>query len=290
MSSITAWPPSGPAQLAVDNGRRRARPATGDMASDLPQGHLTDREVVEILSIAEDAGAILIGGQSVSILARRYGARVPALRELGAITSADVDFFGSATQAQIVASRLASANLYLPEPFDVTPSAAKVVALIRNQHITIDFMAQIIWINERILQNRFLTLSGNGPDGQAVKILCLHPMDCLLSRLGNINTLHRRDGFSITSARASVMIIEGFIDELIEIEQTREAQGCFHELEFIIRRKCAGHPSFDVHGIDPTYILERFAADGRLDSRYREKTMYGMITRARTALNKKPRQ
>jgi hypothetical protein len=204
----------------------RDRLAGSDISSDLPRGHLSEQEVAAILSVAQVAGAILIGGQSVNILARRYRPRVADLRRLGAITSADVDFLGGPVQAEIVASQLANANLYLPRPFDdATPNSAQVAALIGTQRVIIDFMGQIVWVDEHVLKKRFLTLSGKGPDGSTdIKILCLHPIDCLMNRLGNINKLNRTDALAIMSAKASMMVIDGFIDEMIELGERKEAQ------------------------------------------------------------------
>ena len=235
-------------------------------------------------------GAVLIGGQSVAILQRRYSARVPELSKLAAITSADVDFLGDVKQAKMLASRLKDSNVFIPRPFeDVTPNTAIVSGNLGRSTISIDFMSQIIWVNEQLLQDRYLTLSGQAADGTEIEILCLHPIDCLMNRLGNINVLHRSDQLAISSARAAVMIVEGFIDELLELGDRKDAQNALHDLEFIVRDKCAGHASYIEHRIDPTYILKRFAKDERIDPRYRALTLEKAIARTKDYL-KQPGQ
>ena len=63
------------------------------------------------------------------------------------------------------------------------------------------------------------------------------------------------------------MFVEGFIDEVLECGDQKDAQNALHDLEFIVRDKCAGRASYVDYRIDPTYILERFAKDDRLDPR-----------------------
>jgi hypothetical protein len=115
-----------------------------------------------------------------------------------------------------LAERLANSKVYFPTPFDdMTPSAAVVEGELGGQSITIDFMSQIIWVKEAQLKERFLTLSAHGNNGNEIKILCMHPLDCLMDRIGNINRLHRTGLMAITAARSAVYIVEGFIDELL---------------------------------------------------------------------------
>lgn len=253
-----------------------------------PSDQLSEDEVATILEAAQDAKAILIGGQSVAILARRYEDKFP--RKVDPITSADVDFLGTASAAKIVASRFKEAKVYLPTPFDdATTSSALISAVVGEHLIKIDFMSHIIWVDSGAAEGRFLTLSGKlSETGEAVRVLCLHPLDCLKNCLGNINVLRREDGQSLRSAEASLLILDAFIDELISLGLLKDAQKCFQELEYIIRDKCAGHASYMRFKIDPSFILEKYANDQRLDGRYRAKTMSGQLMRARRALARRP--
>jgi hypothetical protein len=174
-------------------------------------------------------------------------------------------------------------------PFeDITPNSAMIKALVGAHPVTIDFMGQIVWVDEEDISSRFLTLEGELSDsgGTKIKILCLHPIDYLKNRLGNINVLRRTDIFAVRSAEASVMILDAFIDEILMLGLKKHATNCFQELEFIVRKKCAGHPSFLQFGVDPTSILEKYAKDERLDFRYRTLTMKGQLERAKSALAK----
>jgi len=254
----------------------------------LPTGHHSQAELAAVLAAAQDEEAVLIGGQAIAIWVQRYADIFP--RTIDPITSADVDFFGSARKAKMVASRLQNAQVYLPVPFeDLTPNSAMIKALVGAHPVTIDFMGQIVWVDEDDIAGRFLTLEGelSEPGGTIrIKILCLHPIDCLKNRLGNINVLRRIDIFAVQSAEASVMILDAFIDEILTLGWNRHATNCFRELEFIVRNKCAGHPSFLQFGVDPTPILERYSKDERLDLRYRTLTMKGQLERVKSALAK----
>jgi hypothetical protein len=161
-----------------------------------------------------------------------------------------------------------------------------VAGEIGGQPVTIDFMSQIIWVKEDQLKHRFLTLSAIGNNGNEITILCMHPLDCLKNRLGNINRLHRTDEMAITTALAAVHVTDGFIDELLEMGEIKDAQSALRELEFIIRDKCANKPSYSAHGIDPSVIMSKYLDDSRLDPRYRERTLSGMMGRVSRYLSK----
>ncbi|SDR52632.1 hypothetical protein SAMN05519103_04551 [Rhizobiales bacterium GAS113] len=248
---------------------------------ELPPGHLSEADVATILAIAQEAGAILIGGQSVAILAARYWQKFPELHKTRPLTSDDVDFYGGQTAAQIVVSRLKDADIYLPAHFDdATPNAAKISAMVGTQRITIDFMGSIIWVEQKGLEQRFLTFGGTHPEtGESIKILCLHPLDCLTSRLGNINVLNRSDDQALRSAKASIIILDAFIDELLSDGNAKDAQTTLRKIEFIIKNKCARHRSFLDHGLDPRFILKKYASDERLDGRYRSKSLSSALRR-----------
>jgi hypothetical protein len=245
---------------------------------------LTEGELAILLEAAQDAKAILIGGQSVAILARRYADKFP--RTIDPITSSDIDFLGNAAAARNLASRFKDANVYLPTPFDdATTNSAVVTAVVGEHRIRIDFMSHISWVDSRNIQNRFLTLSGWASEtGESIRILCLHPLDCLMNRLGNINAMKRTDAQAIRSAEASVMVLDAFIDEMLSDGAVKRAKECFQALEYIVRNKCAGRDSYQSFGIDPSVILEKYMQDARLDERYRNKTMAGQLARARAAL------
>jgi hypothetical protein len=62
---------------------------------------------------------------------------------------------------------------------------------------------------------------------------------------------------------------------------------CLRQLEYIITNKCARFPSYVDHGLDPSYIIEKYAFDERLDSRFREKTLATSLARVRKLLERK---
>jgi hypothetical protein len=149
-------------------------------------------------------------------------------------------------------------------------------------------MSQIVWVEPKDVETRFLTLEGKltGTEND-VRILCLHPLDCLKNRLGNINILNRRDEQALRSAEASIMVLDAFIDEILTLGWLKEAKLCFRELDYIVRNKCATHRSFLDFNIDPSPILRKYVLDKRLDKIYRNKTMVGQIRRVAAVLARK---
>ena len=75
---------------------------------------------------------------------------------------------------------------------DHTPNAAVIVGTIGERTIKVDFMHSILGVDHRSIENNFITLSGkHQTTGKEIDILVLHPLDCLSSRLSNINDLRR---------------------------------------------------------------------------------------------------
>jgi hypothetical protein len=246
----------------------------------LPAEHLSYDEVVRILELVQDADAIVVGGQSLAIWSRHYQESKPELAAVYSMTSKDVDFYGNREAAERFARNLEQATVYLPGPDDITPHAAVVVGSIGKRKIQIDFLHSILGVSHRSIENNFITLTGTHvKTGNRIDIVVLHPLDCLRSRLSNINDLRRSDPHSISSARASIIVLDAFIDDLLQNELTREAQDTLHDLYFVVRDSCFAKPAFHKFELDPRPILTRYLNDHRLDERWRGFNLASAIRR-----------
>ena len=186
------------------------------------------------------------------------------------MTSEDVDFYASREAAKAFAAKLGSAKIYIPQIDDHTPNAAVVVGLLGAREIKVDFMHSILGVDAKSIENNFITLTGPRTHGEGeIEILLLHPLDCLRSRLSNINDLKRNDLHSLSSAKAAVLVLDAFINNLLEVGWSKEAQCTLRDLYFVIHHSCLGKIANLEFGLDPTWILEKYIKDERLDERWR---------------------
>lgn len=243
--------------------------------------HLSEEEVAQVLALVHESDAVVVGGQSLAIWSRHYSSKNPEIQATYSMTSEDVDFFASREAAKAFAAKLGNAKIYIPQMDDNTPNAAVVVGLIGEREIRVDFMHSILGVDPKSIANNFITLSGSRSDtGEEIEILLLHPLDCLRSRLSNINDLKRRDLHSLSSAKAAMLVLAAFIDNLLEeVEWIKQAQSCLKDLHFVIRDMCLGKIANTEFQIDPTWILKKFVADERLDHRWRSFQLESSIKR-----------
>lgn len=246
--------------------------------------HLTEDEVARVLDLVHEADAVVVGGQSMAIWARHYADYNPEIPKIYTMTSEDVDFYGSRKTAEEFAAKLKNAKVYIPNIDDHGPNAAKVVGLIGNREIKVDFLHSILGVDHGSLKNNVITLTGMRSDnGEPLAIVLMHPLDCFRSRLSNINDLKRKDLHSISSARASILVLDAVIDDMLNIGWTKEAQDTLQTLRYITLAKCYGTVAHLEFGLDPRWIFEKYLRDERLDSRWRSF----QLTTSLKALNAK---
>ncbi|PSO21803.1 hypothetical protein C7G42_09330 [Bradyrhizobium sp. MOS003] len=131
-----------------------------------------------------------------------------------------------------------------------------------------------------------VTLTGPSQgQGSQIDILILHPLDCLRSRLSNINDLKRTDPHSISSAHAAVIILDVFIDDLLQNGETKKAQAILMSLFYVIRDRNLGRPSQTKFQVDPLSILLKYRLDLRLDNRWRSHQLANAISRLRKKMD-----
>jgi hypothetical protein len=94
--------------------------------------------------------------------------------------------------------------------------------------------------------------------------------------------LGRHDQQSINQARASIIILRRFIDELLAMgTPITIGQACsiLRDLYFVAKNRCLGTPAHVQHGVDLVSVMKAFAEDARLDHRWRTLSLGPSIVR-----------
>lgn len=251
------------------------------MTEGINQDHLTSDEVLKLLSFVSEYQPIVVGGQSVNIWSQLFQGKDDELDELGALTSKDLDFFQNQKAQEALAANLIEGKLFLPSFDDHTPSASVVIGKIGDKQVEIDFLSNVQGVDDKSLRKNSVTFQYDGTD---VSVTLMHPLDCVRSRLANINTLRRKSQHSLNQAFASVRILDCFIDHGLaggDKVGHRMATDALDQLEFILRDDHIGKVSDEEFGdfLEISAILYRYNNDERLDARYREHQLSGIIQR-----------
>jgi len=227
--------------------------------------------------------AIVVGGQSLAIWSRYYLERAPKLAQVYSMSSDDVDLYGRPGAAQAFAKKLTDAKVYTPKFGDPSPNAATVVGMLGKRKINVDFLRAILGVVSKSITRNFVTLTGpQQASGRPINILLLHPLDCMRSRFSNINDLKRGDPHSVSSAQASILVLEAFIDDLLARGEIKRAQAILMNLYYVIRDRCLGRPVHTKFKLDPRSILLRFRLDLRIDQRWRSHQIANALSRLQT--------
>jgi len=260
--------------------------------TDLNERHLTEGELAVLLDYLRQADTVIVGGQSLALWARYYLRRMPQIARAYSMSSEDLDLYGPPTAADVLAENLIDAKVYKPDFGDASPNTATVTGKLGRKTIQVDFLKDILGVDHRSISNNAVTLqSAPEGNGRTLQIKLLHPLDCLRSRFSNINDLKRSDPHSVSSARASVLVVQAFVDELLEQNQTRKALAVLSALHFVIRDGHLGKRTDIDHRLDPISVLLNFRLDPRLDSRWRKNQLASSIRRLHqkaAAVRKRP--
>jgi len=233
--------------------------------------HLTEEEVAKVLGLVNESNAVVVGGQSMAIWARHYADYNEDIAKTYTMSSEDVDFYGTRKAAEDFAAKLGSAKIFVPDPDDHGPNSAQVVGFIGEREIRIDFLHSILGVDHTSLKNNVITLTGQRSDnGEPLNILVLHPLDCFRSRLSNINDLKRKDVHSISTAKASILVLDAVINDMLDKGWIKEAQDTLQKLRHVTLTKCYGTVAHLEFGLDPKWIFEKYLRDDRLDPRWRK--------------------
>ncbi|HWU60503.1 MAG TPA: hypothetical protein VN112_00615 [Ensifer sp.] len=245
--------------------------------------HLTQDEVNILLGFVQAYSPVIVGGQSINIWSQLFHGRNDELDDLGPLTSKDLDFYHNKEAERALAASLENGDLKFPTGDDHTPSAAVVIGTLGGRKVVIDFMAQVKGVQDDSILHNSITFADE-EDPEAISITLMHPLDCVRSRLANINMLGRGDEHSLIQAEASLIILDCYIDDQLG-QETREASRralrTLRELEFVIRDMHIGKRS-DVefgHRLKPIQLLQAYRDDERIDLRARDGLLQPILTR-----------
>jgi len=232
----------------------------------LPRG--TVIRLASVLGLEDKA--FIVGGQALNLWAERYAASHPDLAAYGPFTSKDLDYFGHRAAADKLAHALGG-EVRHPGLDDNTPNSALVTATIDGKELAIDFVADVIGVKARSLERKAVELivpvRSGGIDELAVPVM--HPLHCLQSRIANVARLDRRDALALRQLAAAPIVLQAYIDEMLQIGDVGEATDTLQELFEYLRSDLVGRGCADLPMRDPATILAAFQLDRRLDVRFR---------------------
>lgn len=244
-----------------------------------PPRHLTAKEVAHILEIVQDADAIVVGGQSVNLWAEFYKARAPEIAQQGPFTSKDIDFYGAIESAELLADALGG-EIRRPRLDDETPNAALVVAMLGNRQIEIDFMRVVLGVDDASIKDKYVTLRGIHPIDRTkhIRMMVLHPLDCVKSRYANVNILGREDEISLKQAAVAIAVLKFFIEDRLAEGDWKMAQATLCDLYDVARREFTRGMKASRHDrLNPIGVLKAFVNHEGLDPRWRKHNLASMI-------------
>lgn len=244
--------------------------------------HLTPEQVKTLLGFVQQHNPVIIGGQAVNLWAELMYGMDAELDAFGAMTSKDLDFFHNKAAERTLAESLEGGLLEIPDGDNHTPNAAVVKGKLGDREVVVDFLAQVKGVEDKsLLENSITFADADDPDN--ISITLMHPLDCVRSRLSNINTLGRRDDHPVRQAAASILILDCYIEhELSDPENKkaiRRAQDALHDLGYIVRDMHVGKPTELEFGgtLEPEWILRKYREDNRLHPRLRENQIQGSL-------------
>jgi len=227
---------------------------------------------------------VLVGGQAIWLWTELLRRNSTALRQLGPVSSFDVDFFGFYSTAKQLADAF-NAVACKPGADDATPSSAKVEIHINGRDVVVDFIDHVLGITDsKKLRRRAVQLDFGPALGiDNLPLTALHPVHCLISRTANCLSpaLQRMDQHSITQLRASYHIARRWI--VMHLQQNtagslKEAKRSIKELfEWARSSPYARRLAKEFPDLSPVNILSEVSQHSNLDSTYVEKTLRAMI-------------
>lgn len=252
--------------------------------------HLSEAECLDIIKATESDNLLVVGGQSIFIWAEMYSSRNDWLAS-NTPTSGDIDFMKNDEAAINLASHY-QVPIVKPKGDDSTVNDARVNVPLNGRHVIVDFMRSVYGVPEKELEKRAVVLNLGVSSGGA-KTVCfriMHPFDCVISRLSNMNgPIRRVNAHSKTQTEASMHIFKCHIDSLIDDGKPNEACKYLQAFEYVIKNNHIGKNSHRLFGktVDPISLLASYRDDERLHPMWREKTLGPIIDRLTEARDKK---
>jgi hypothetical protein len=167
----------------------------------------------EIEAILDECGSdsLLVGGQALAVWATLYRVARPA--ELAIGISSDLDFLAKASSASTLQESLKGWTLWVSEPDDPSVNTAKLTQRVGASGFKqIDFLTSIQGLSTEAIRRRGVPITLKS----GKKILVLHPLDVLESRLQNLLSLpEKRTIEGIAQARLAIAMAKRFVIQLI---------------------------------------------------------------------------
>jgi hypothetical protein len=215
--------------------------------SELPEIALTQEEIDRLLSNC-NGRALLVGGQALAFWAQHYQIRPQGVLSYG--ITRDADFVGSAAVAREIFESLRPLGWrFWGVSFDdATSQTAKLSRRVEGEGIKqVDFLSGIVGLSTEGILRRAVTMKLT--DG--ARLLVLHPLDVLESRLKNIASLpSKRDHQGIAQARLATEVVGAYLEQLIRAGETRVLLNSIERIVQIAQQKSLD-PVFYNYDLDP---------------------------------------
>ncbi|HUF80580.1 MAG TPA: hypothetical protein VMN03_05535 [Burkholderiales bacterium] len=191
---------------------------------------------------------------------------------LDVFVTSDVDFLGSKAVAKELAERL-HAELMLPsadDPVQVN-SAMLVLRDARAGTVLVDFLNEVMGVESSKVKQRAQEVEAFG-----TTFLVMHPVDCLASRIANLQSLpQKRNEFGIAQARLSIEIVRRFIEKVARDGNVRHAL----DLSEFVGRLARGRAAAQVSGEFAIDVLAAIPVNA-LPRAFVEKQWPHLVSRA----------
>lgn len=242
---------------------------------------MTEAEVFEIIHATQVNDLLLVGGQSISFWRNVYAGQSAWLSE-NPVASEDIDFLRNRTAAANLSDKY-DVDIRIASVDDNSPSDGQLLIPMNNRSVIVDFLRSVHGVADKELTKRAVLVEmGNPAQGASLAFRVMHPFDCLVSRLSNVNgPLRRINNHSRMQTEASVHILKCHLDALIADGKQNEACKYMQALEYVIKNNHIGKNSHRLFGqtVDPIALLESYVGDDRLHPKWREKTLGPIIER-----------
>jgi hypothetical protein len=245
-------------------------------------------DVIAIASrLNADGASFVVGGQATNLWAWYYRSRSPDLQFDEPLTSLDIDYFGSFRVAQDFAVAIGGQVLRPDANTMNSPNTAIVLAEYQGKPLLIDFLNGILGVTLKELETGVAVIMVEADlqgETRQAEIAVLHPVLCLRSRVANMlhPAVRRRDRFAWRQLHAAIAVVRCYIGERLDVGDWPEAKRCFSDLYRYIRSEPMARRAEGELGVDLASLLRSFADDPRIEERYRQYQIGGMLKRLAT--------
>ena len=186
-------------------------------------------ELEELIgALPDDVCLTVIGGQALSFWVVYYQENYPDkfIADNISIGTVDIDFLTDRKSMRICADAW-GVKLSVPESDNVvTPQIGLLEMELNEKPVIIDFLSD--YVRPSRVKDRFLKTIPLSDDKE---FYVLGPQATLLSKIGNVIILRKRDSNSIGQLQAAIMVIHCAILEAMDEGKTRTAKGL---IQFIL--------------------------------------------------------